>query len=183
MSDVARETLEQVIFAESESGSTESDSAAREAEVSDASSDIDDSDWADDTDWINEDDESKTDDRLDRRSRLKENPVKEKPNLLAMPLILVGWAKDVVVSMTKPKPSKPMIEIPRRESPIESTQSASSSSIPEQPAVRQSDSAEKDIAPAPPVTTSTSVQTDSSFDADPKFESEPIDWEESNWDD
>ncbi|MEL6552769.1 MAG: Ycf66 family protein [Cyanobacteria bacterium J06621_11] len=40
----------------------------------------------------------------------------EKPAIWSMPLILVGWVKDMVTSMTKPKPSKPMIEIPRRES-------------------------------------------------------------------
>ncbi|MGB3767412.1 MAG: Ycf66 family protein [Phormidesmis sp.] len=44
--------------------------------------------------------------------------VDKKPSLLAMPVILVGWVKDVVVSMTKPKPSKPMIEIPRREASV-----------------------------------------------------------------
>ena len=40
---------------------------------------------------------------------------KEKPGLLAIPVILVGWLKDVVTSIAKPKPSKPVIEIPRRE--------------------------------------------------------------------
>ena len=38
-----------------------------------------------------------------------------KPGLLEMPIILVSWAKDVVVSLMQPKPSKPVIEIPRRE--------------------------------------------------------------------
>ena len=39
----------------------------------------------------------------------------EKPAIWKMPIILAGWMKDVVTSMTKPKASKPMIEIPRRE--------------------------------------------------------------------
>ena len=46
--------------------------------------------------------------------RLSQAPM-EKPAIWAMPIILVGWVKDLVTSMTKPKPSKPMIEIPRRE--------------------------------------------------------------------
>ncbi|MEO0887203.1 MAG: Ycf66 family protein [Cyanobacteria bacterium J06648_10] len=40
---------------------------------------------------------------------------REKPSLLAVPVILLGWVKDVVSSLTRPKPSKPVIDIPRRE--------------------------------------------------------------------
>lgn len=40
---------------------------------------------------------------------------KEKPSLIAVPIILIGWVKDVFTSLAKPKPSKPVIEIPRRE--------------------------------------------------------------------
>ncbi|MEL7329572.1 MAG: Ycf66 family protein [Cyanobacteria bacterium J06559_1] len=40
---------------------------------------------------------------------------REKPSLLAAPIILLGWVKDVVSSLTRPKPSKPVIDIPRRE--------------------------------------------------------------------
>ncbi|MBE9062490.1 Ycf66 family protein [cf. Phormidesmis sp. LEGE 11477] len=41
----------------------------------------------------------------------------QKPSLLAIPAILLGWARDVVRSLTQPKPSKPIIEIPRRDPP------------------------------------------------------------------
>ena len=195
--DVDREALEPVIFAESEYGSTAGEVAVLGAQVSDVlaegvgdrpseivSDESDDSDWAeDDTDWITESDDPETGDPLDRRSVSKENSAKEKPSLLAIPLILVGWMKDVVVSMTKPKPSKPMIEIPRRASPIEAMQSASSAPIPEQRVVRQPEVTERDIASAPSVTIPTSVQADSGFDAEPTAEPEPVDWEESNWDD
>ena len=49
-----------------------------------------------------------------KRSRQKPS---QKPSLLAMPIILIGWLKDVARSLTQPKPSKPVIEIPRRDSP------------------------------------------------------------------
>ncbi len=49
---------------------------------------------------------------------------KPKPSLFAMPLVLVSWAKDVVSSLTKPKPPKPMIVIPRREPSIKIEKSA-----------------------------------------------------------
>ncbi|MGB3296953.1 MAG: Ycf66 family protein [Phormidesmis sp.] len=48
----------------------------------------------------------------------KVSSAKPKPSLLSMPLILIGWLKDVVTSLTTPKPSKPIIEIPRREPSI-----------------------------------------------------------------
>lgn len=44
-------------------------------------------------------------------------PSREKPSLLSMPIIFAGWLKDVVQSLTKPKPSKPVIDIPRRDAP------------------------------------------------------------------
>ncbi len=50
--------------------------------------------------------------------------IQPKPNLLATPLILIGWFKDVITGITRPKPSKPVIEIPRR--PASRTASASS---------------------------------------------------------
>ena len=176
--DADREMLESAIFAESDRGSVESEAAVFEAEVGDVSDEFDDLDWADDADWINE-----SDDTLERHPESKENLAKEKPSLLAMPLILVGWMKDVVVSMTKPKPSKPMIEIPRRESPIEAVRSGSSAPIPEKSAFRQSDLTEENTASAPSVTISANAQVDAGFDAELKLEPEPADWEESNWDD
>jgi hypothetical protein len=78
-----------------------------------------------------------------------------KPHLLAMPLVLVGWIKDVVSSFTKPKPSKPVIDIPRREPAMRSPASQDTQTI--------------DSAPSQPETS-----TDSSWDEDP---------EDSNWDD
>ena len=95
----------------------------------------DDSDW-DDSDWV-------ADGSAEQTFSTKEpqpvspktnspNPIptlstnrsassKEKPSLLAIPVILAGWVKDVVTSMTKPKPSKPVIEIPKREPSIPRT--------------------------------------------------------------
>ncbi len=49
------------------------------------------------------------------KETLKKTANKQKPSLLAMPLILIGWLKDVATSLNKPKPSRPMIDIPRRE--------------------------------------------------------------------
>ena len=89
--------------------------------------------------------------------------LKKKPRLLAAPLILIGWIKDLTASFTKPKPSKPVIEIPRREpSPtVDSTR----------------------LAPTPASgslqTEQTAEQIDSNDEADDKNDS----WEESNWDD
>ncbi|MEO1637478.1 MAG: Ycf66 family protein [Cyanobacteria bacterium J06631_9] len=60
------------------------------------------------------DDEFLDDPKLDD-PKTESLPPKEKPSLLAMPIILAGWIKDVVTSVTRPKPSKPVIDIPRRE--------------------------------------------------------------------
>ena len=49
---------------------------------------------------------------------LKKAASKPKPSLIAMPLILIGWLKDVATSLNKPKPSRPMIDIPRRQPSI-----------------------------------------------------------------
>lgn len=45
----------------------------------------------------------------------------KKPGPLEIPVILIGWIKDVVASFTRPKPSKPVIDIPRREPSIKKT--------------------------------------------------------------
>ncbi len=79
---------------------------------------------------------------------------REKPGLLAAPLILVGWVRDVITSLTKPKPAKPVIDIPRRSPPADPP--SSRSPLPEAP---------------PPMT------------AEPTDEPDEDDWEESNWDD
>ena len=47
-----------------------------------------------------------------------QKPLQKKPSLLAIPVIFLGWIKDVAQSLTKPKPSKPVIDIPRREPPL-----------------------------------------------------------------
>ncbi len=81
----------------------------------------------------------------------------KKPSLFAMPIILVGWVKDVVVSLTKPKPAKPMIEIPRRDI------SVSNASVGNRP-IRDAD-------------VSSSAEGDSRYNDD----LEDDDWEDSNW--
>ena len=83
-------------------------SERRPSEV-EASSEEDEDDWGD-TAWT---DLTPVDEPID--NPLNNSASKQKPSLLAMPLILVGWMKDVVTSLTRPKPSKPVIVIPRRE--------------------------------------------------------------------
>jgi hypothetical protein len=56
------------------------------------------------------------------KQRVQKPTDKPKPNLLTMPLVLAGWVKDVVSSFTRPKPSKPVIDIPRRDPSIKMTQ-------------------------------------------------------------
>ncbi|MEL7067661.1 MAG: Ycf66 family protein [Cyanobacteria bacterium J06581_3] len=55
----------------------------------------------------------KTEPAREKTEAAKET-AREKPSLLAAPVILLGWVKDVVSSLTRPKPSKPVIDIPRR---------------------------------------------------------------------
>ncbi|MEM8504607.1 MAG: Ycf66 family protein [Cyanobacteria bacterium P01_D01_bin.1] len=55
--------------------------------------------------------------QLAKEQPAKEQLARKKPSLLAMPGIVIGWVKDVAQSLTKPKPSKPVIDIPRREVP------------------------------------------------------------------
>ena len=108
------------------------------------------SDWIDDGDWAESAEESVAGNPLARTA------VGKKPSLLATPLILVGWVKDVVASLTKPKPSKPVIVIPRRE-PAADIQRLE----PDEPGGRS------------PVPTA----------RQPVSEPEEDNWEESNWDD
>ncbi|MEL6940225.1 MAG: Ycf66 family protein [Cyanobacteria bacterium J06598_1] len=78
-----------------------------------------DADWGlDDAedDWMN--DVTRSDDPSQHSQATpstRDRSLADKPSLFAMPLILAGWVKDVVVSFSRPKPSKPVIEIPRRE--------------------------------------------------------------------
>lgn len=87
--------------------------------------------------------------------------VREKPSLLAAPLILVGWVKDLVTGFTRPKPVKPVIDIPRRSPPPVSNQPP-----PAQPS-------------APPT-----AYSPDDLPVEPAAElTEEDSWEESNWDD
>ena len=124
---------------------------------------------------------------------------KEKPSLLAMPVILAGWLKDVAVSFTKPKPSKPVIEIPRREpsiprqsdisdavsSPISTVQSPIiQTETP--PSVAQSPTTQPSVAqPISQSPVDQSVPADSMWksDSDSNWDDESEAQEESNWDD
>ena len=86
---------------------------------------------------------------------------REKPSLLEMPAVLVGWVKDVVLSVAKPKPSKPVIEIPRRE-PV---------------AVSTEDRADLNADPAVQASEKASVANNLRYNDEPVED----DWEESNW--
>ncbi|MGB3295630.1 MAG: Ycf66 family protein [Phormidesmis sp.] len=94
----------------------------------------------------------------------------ERPSLLATPLILIGWVRDVLGSFTRAKSAKPVIDIPRRESDSASLGQANYPSAPEQ---AEGDSFLDDTADA--------VDTPLDFMSvqDPPSD----DWEESNWDD
>ena len=105
-----------------------------------------------------------------RSAPLPEKP--QKPSLLATPLILIGWIKDVAGSLTRPKPSKPVIVIPRRDAPAQANTDSKRTRDPSaQPASSQPglDQTQDDIVPTP----LESVQV----------EPESAAWEESNWDD
>ncbi|MFK8183187.1 MAG: Ycf66 family protein [Phormidesmis sp.] len=126
---------------------------------------------------------------------------KEKPSLLATPIILAGWIKDVVVSFTKPKPAKPVIDIPRRDSAVSrpaASRPAVSRPAASRPAASRPDSstetpvqnapnndAQKDSNPVakspisqPVSPISQSVSPESNWDDDPEDARE-----DSNWDD
>ena len=102
----------------------------------------------------------------------------QKPSALAIPIILLGWVKDVIFSLTKPKPSKPVIEIPRR-------------NIVEKPAGPDE---KPDAKSGPEPIDSPSIEPEVSFTeaATPLGEfvginsadrADDNNWEESNWDD
>ena len=144
----------------------------------------------DDETWI---DETETD--IPEAVSASATPVRptqnNKPSLLAMPLILAGWVKDVAISLTKPKPSKPVIEIPRRESSVnrraqekETNADASSppltepfdSSKPLERAKADNRYNDEPTATEPTVTEPTATEPTATEPTDD-------DWEESNWDD
>ncbi|MEL7511931.1 MAG: hypothetical protein AAGM27_07255, partial [Cyanobacteria bacterium J06554_3] len=158
---------------------------------------IDEDDWDDDfltDDFLTLDPPSSSSDSSPKDTI----PVREKPSLLTTPVILAGWVKDVVKSFTQPKPSKPVIEIPRRDSP----------SINKNLAVVKTPKTEPSVNPARPAPEPPSEPTftppkanepdfdtsdsneqyfDTSNSNEQYFDEPPTEtknnWEESNWDD
>ncbi|MEM9089762.1 MAG: Ycf66 family protein [Cyanobacteria bacterium P01_F01_bin.53] len=138
--------------------------------------------------------ESDTERKVENKTERAVNKTREKPSLLATPVILAGWVKDVVVSMTQPKPSKPVIEIPRREpgreamreamrsqpaSPSPDAASSPRAYTTAQPSERTAEkaaerTADRDIYQNDMVEPVADFSTDDNDDSD---------WEESNWDD
>ncbi len=108
-----------------------------------------------------------------------QSKLNKKPSALAIPIILLGWIKDVAVSFTKPKPPKPIIEIPRRDIPaaiVEPTAEPMNPPIAKSmadPATAGSDSpfAETSTPLGEPIAISNANLADDDS------------WEESNWDD
>lgn len=154
--------------------------------------DIDEDDW---------DDNFLTDDFLtsspsagssDSPSAKDTMAVRTKPSLLATPVILAGWVKDVVTSLTKPKPSKPVIEIPQRDSPLVVQNPAGVKALETTPSTAEP-SVGTAPAPEPPSEpTFTSPKADEpafdTSDSNEQYFDEPAtetenNWEESNWDD
>lgn len=127
--------------------------------------------WVDD--WEHEFEESEEVVRSPAPTVPLQTPPK-KPSLLAAPLILVGWVKDVLTSFARPKPSKPVIDIPRRE-PASDPRTGPVSPPQADP-----------TQPAPPPAADSSAQDDianTPLESLAEQDPEPDDWEESNWDD
>ncbi|MEL6856024.1 MAG: Ycf66 family protein [Cyanobacteria bacterium J06607_13] len=97
-------------------------------------------------------------------------PARQQPSLLATPLILLGWIKDVAASLTKPKPSKPVIDIPPRVATT--TKNSIENSIEEEPSEPIPDSPDAASEEEVPDAAVDRVEVDSDDG-----------WEESNWDD
>lgn len=121
---------------------------------------------------------------------------REKPSLLATPVILVGWVKDVVTSLTRPKPSKPVIEIPRREPPgaIRNPTESATPTYKTPTAQMPTAQAPTSVSPATstvPSTATPPAETDwsqkpaeaSYAESGRAIAPEADNWEESNWDD
>jgi len=152
--------------------------------------------------WIEEDSNDRYEQdssQKERSSSVRDNPpeqdiskqslpAKTKPSLLATPIILLGWVKDVVSSITKPKPSKPVIEIPRRTPQSSEPQSSEPQSSEPQ---SSADSAEPQTASKPlstppsPAPATQATYPDSSPDSSTAFDNSDNfdDPEDSNWDD
>ena len=156
-------------------------------------------------DWGIDSDEDWLEDPLREEETKKESnrlPFKQKPSLIATPVIVLGWVKDVIGAMTKPKPSKPVINIPRRDaSPSADTfaQADSSRSTPSTDVTANSFSKRDGKAPprddptSPGIFTGSYPVNETSNEAPPSDEPPELDnsdnfddddnWEESNWDD
>ncbi len=122
-------------------------------------------DWGDEVQTQTTD--RQTTDRQTADRQTAQKPAgKSKPSFLTMPLVLVGWVKDVVSSFTQPKPSKPVIDIPRRDPSIRITQAqAQTTDSVDNQARNRSDSWPEEILEERP-------------------EEQPEEWpEDSNWDD
>ncbi len=114
----------------------------------------------------------------------------QKPSALAIPIILLGWVKDVVLSFTRPKPSKPIIEIPRRniaEKPVEPATVSTVEPTAGPTADLAADSTGKSVErppldPEAPSAEAVASANESVAINDTDFVDDD-DWEESNWDD
>ncbi len=141
-----------------EPGNDETEAAATEVRSPDPAQVSDSDDWGDDL--------------FELAQAMPDAPagkaVREKPSLLAAPLILVGWVKDLVTGFTRPKPAKPVIDIPRRSPPPASNQPppVSNQPPPDQPSAPPTAYSPDDVPVEPPAEL---TEEDS--------------WEESNWDD
>ena len=169
-------------------GDTVSDaltSQSTEAAVEEQSPVNIDAEASDVDDWGLDENDSWADDGMSSpaKTSTRSSFSKEKPSLLVMPLILAAWVKDVVASLTKPKPAKPVIEIPRRD--ISNARDLNNRPVAEatpsaEPIVKAN--REPTIEPAAsyannptPEEASASVNTMNTIAND--------NWEESNWDD
>jgi hypothetical protein len=97
---------------------------------------------------------------------ISQTPASKKPSLLATPLILIGWLKDVSASLTRPKPARPVIDIPRREMADRQVRSRS----------LQRESPGESPKSTPPAVSPKENNWEEIAQADDS-------WEESNWDD
>ena len=161
--------------------------------VPDASDDADDENWIDELEADAPETVEKTVEKPADSVRSAQN---SKPSLMAMPLILAGWIKDVVVSLTKPKPAKPVIEIPRREPSVSLQARAKETTIDEPlPAIHEPFELEKQPEPAKANSRSANNRYNGEPTATEPTATEPTateptaadsiddNWEESNWDD
>ncbi len=115
---------------------------------------------------------------------------RQKPSLIATPIILLGWVKDVIGSMTKPKPSKPVIEIPRRDTqpPTASANQTPPSQTPISKGTSEPIADTEPIADARPITDTESTAEPFDLDQPPALDNsdnfdDNNDWKDSNWDD